>query len=84
MKGSILNRILRFCELSEGNRFVFMENHREGLFQGKRTFSKISHIYLHNLFNNEACQKALNLRNRKCSLAPTKLKTVRIKHMDRQ
>ena len=38
----------------------------------------------HNLFNNEACQKALNLRNRKWSLAPTKLKTVRIKHMDRQ
>ena len=32
----------------------------------------------HNLFNNEACQKALNLWNRKCSLAPTKLKTVRI------
>ena len=29
-------------------------------------------------------KKALNLRNRKCSLAPTKLKTVRIKHMDRQ
>ena len=38
----------------------------------------------HNLFKNEACQKALNLWNRKCSLARTKLMTVRIKHMDRQ
>ena len=38
----------------------------------------------HNLFNNEACQKALNLWKRKCSLARTKWKTIRIKHIDRQ
>ena len=34
VKGSILNRILRSCELSEGKRFVFTENPREGMCQG--------------------------------------------------
>ena len=40
--------------------------------------------FWHNLFNNEACQKALNLWNQKWSLAPTKPKTVKNKHMDIQ
>ena len=31
VKGSILNRILRSCELSEDNWFVFMDNPRESL-----------------------------------------------------
>ena len=39
VKGSFLNRILRSCELSEGNRFVFMENPREDMCQEKDTFS---------------------------------------------
>ena len=82
--GFILNRILSSCELSEGNRLVFMENHREGICQGKDTLDKYRSNIWHNLFNNEACQKALNELNRKCSLAQTKLKTVIIKHMDRQ
>ena len=64
-KGSILNRILRSCELSEGNRFVFMENPREGMCQGKDIFSQMSlkcrSSIWHNLFNNEACQKALKV-----------------------
>ena len=38
-KGSILNRILRSCELSEGNRFVFMENPREDMCQEKDIYS---------------------------------------------
>ena len=37
----------------------------------------------HNLFNNEACHKALNFCNRKCNLAPTKRKTVRMKHIEK-
>ena len=61
-----------------------MENPRECMCQGKDIFSKIALKYWHNLFNNEACQKALNLWKRKCSLAPTKLKTVRINRKDRQ
>ena len=39
VKEYILNRILRSCELSEGNRFVFMENPREDMCQEKDTFS---------------------------------------------
>ena len=35
----MLNRILRSCALSEENRFVFMENHREDMCQEKDTFS---------------------------------------------
>ena len=45
VKGSILNRILRSCELLEGNRFVFMENPREGMCQGKDTFSLMSQTF---------------------------------------
>ena len=37
--GITLNRILRSCELSKGTRFVFMENPREGMCQGKNIFS---------------------------------------------
>ena len=50
----ILNRILRSCELSEGNRFVFMENPREGMCQGKThlvkfgiTYSIMKHVKKH-------------------------------------
>ena len=39
VKGSISNRFLRSCELSEGNRFIFMENPIEDMCQGKDIFS---------------------------------------------
>ena len=42
----MLNRILRSCELSEGNRFEFMENPREDMCQEKDTFGKILLKYL--------------------------------------
>ena len=35
----VANSILRSCELSEGNGFVFMENPREGMCQGKDIFT---------------------------------------------
>ena len=56
----------------------------EGLFEERTHLVKYRSNIWHNLFNNEACQKALNLWNRKCSLAWTKRKTIKIKHMDRQ
>ena len=59
VKGSILNRILRSCELSEGNRFVFMENPRESMCQGKEHLVQYRSNIWQNLFNNEACHKAL-------------------------
>ena len=42
----------------------------------KARFIKYRSNIWHNLFKNKACQKALNLWNRKCNLAPTKRKTV--------
>ena len=39
VKMSILNRILRSCALTEGNRFVFMGNPREDMCQEKDTLS---------------------------------------------
>ena len=68
VKGSILNRILRSCELSEGNRFVFMENPREDACQEKDTFKKSCQIFerflyrsniWHDFLNKKACQKTL-------------------------
>ena len=84
VKGSILNRILRSCELSEGNRFAFMENPRQDMCQEKDTFSWIRSNIWHNLFNKKACPKTLKFWNRKWSLARRNLKTIRIKHIDRQ
>ena len=78
VKGSYLNLILRSSELSEGNRFLFMENSERVDITERTHIVKYRSNIWHNLFNNEACQKALNVQNvyinRKCSLAPMILK----------
>ena len=55
---SILNRILRSSALSEGNRFIFMENPGEDMCQEKDTFSKISLKYLAYLLKKKHVKNA--------------------------
>ena len=84
VKGSILNRICALVSCRKAtDSYLWRIPEMVCVMERTHLVKYRSNIW-HNLFNNEACQKALNLRNRKCSLAPTKLKTVRIKHMDRQ